>query len=173
MFHLEQFSSFQRNYTIFNRSRELNALYYTLKSQPQWTVVSGPVNSGKSKILMKVAETLRNEKQKTSIIHLDLRSRTFRNVDTFASTMLNQLRSWFSGMVHSVKKIGVKMDVTDRDIELILELTKEDPTKDPTKKRQVFFDSLSEVLPNWNWLRGYDIPTPVLIIDELIDCRLC
>ena len=97
MFHLEQFSSFQRNYTVFNQSRELNALYYTLKNKPQWTVVSGPLNSRKSTILIKVMETLQDEKQKPLTIHLDLRSRTFRDVDTFASTMLNQLKSWFSG----------------------------------------------------------------------------
>ena len=42
-------------------------------------------------------ETLWDEKQKPLIIHLDLHSRPFRDVDTFASTMLNQLKSWFSG----------------------------------------------------------------------------
>ena len=36
-------------------------------------------------------------KSKPLIIHLDLRSRTIRNVHTFASTMLNQFKLLFSG----------------------------------------------------------------------------
>ena len=135
---------------------------YTLKDLTQWSVISGPLNFGKSTLLLEAVNILKEEKRDPSIIHLDLRSRTFRDVDTFASTMVDELSSWFTDLLKSFKKIGVKMGVSDVEVELMLAKG----GQDPTKKLQELFDILSRALPNWSWLRGYDIPPPILIIDE-------
>ena len=35
----------------------------------------------------------------------------------------------------------------------------------------MLFNILSKALPDWNWLRGYGIPSPVLVIDEANQLR--
>ena len=146
---------------MFNRCREFQALRTTLKDVPQWSVISGPVNSGKSTLLLEVINNLKREKPKPSIIHLDLRARTFRDVNSFASEMLNVLSSWFNDLWESFSTMGASLSVSKVEIELIL--TKEE---EPTKRLRKLFDTLSKSLPDWNWLRGYNIPPPILFIDE-------
>ena len=50
-------TNLERNYAslkMFNCSREFQALRDTLKDVPQWSVISGPVNSGKSTLYLKL-----------------------------------------------------------------------------------------------------------------------
>ena len=53
---------------MFNHSREFQALRGTLKDVSQWSVISGPVNSGKGTLLLEVINGLKKEKPKPSII---------------------------------------------------------------------------------------------------------
>ena len=76
---------------MFNRSRELNALRGTLNDVPQYSIISGPVNSGKSTLLLEAIKTLKLESPDRSIVDIDLRSRTFRSIEAFSFTIIQEL----------------------------------------------------------------------------------
>ena len=130
---------------MFNRSRDFQALHGTLKDVPQWSVISGPVNSGKSTLLLEAVNGLKKEKPKPSIFHLDLRAQTFRDVNSFTSEMLNVLSLWFNDLSEPFAMMEARLSVSKVEIELILTKAEE-----PTKRLRKLFDALSKKLPDWN-----------------------
>ena len=62
----------------------------------------------------------------------------------------------------------------DPDIASQLELTFEiskgenstESSRESSERLKSAFDILSKALPDWNLLRGYGIPSPVLVMDE-------
>ena len=47
-----------------------------------------------------------------------------------------------------------------------IELTFEREKSRPTECLQEVYDALSKALPEWSWLKGENIPSPILCIDE-------
>ena len=61
-------------------------------------------------------------------------------------------------MVTSIREINPKLSVADVTLEI-----------NPKNVQHSFYEALralSKALPNWSWLRGNGIPTPILFIDE-------
>jgi len=56
------FTSSQRNYvTFYNRKKEVDLLCRTLKRKPQFSVVGGPVHSGKTTLILEVLRKLESQ----------------------------------------------------------------------------------------------------------------
>jgi len=49
--------------TFFNRSKELQAMETILKRNPQFSIITGPVHSGKSVLLSQVMDNIRHSRQ--------------------------------------------------------------------------------------------------------------
>jgi len=81
------------NTNLFNRTRELDTLCSTLKAKPQYSIISGPVNSGKSIILGEAMKRLKEETD-PSIVHIDLRGSIFRDFSSFSAALIQELGSW-------------------------------------------------------------------------------
>ena len=148
---------------MFNRSRELNALRGTLNDVPQYSIISSPVNSGKSTLLLEAIKTLKLESQDRSIVNIDLRSRTFRSIEAFSSTIIQELDTWYNKLFKLLlDSMKAKLSILSPQIELTLERGK----SRPTKCLQEVYDALSKALPEWSRLKGENIPSPILCIDR-------
>ena len=67
---------------FFNREREIAAFKKIFSNTPQLSIVSGPVNSGKTSLLLKIFQEI-SENEHQPILHLDLRERSFASVNEF------------------------------------------------------------------------------------------
>ena len=70
---------------FFNRQNEMNLLLTSLKRKPTFHVVTGPVNSGKSLLIRKVEEKMKNAH--VPVISINLRGISFNTVDTLVLTL--------------------------------------------------------------------------------------
>ena len=149
--------------TLFNRSKELDNLCGTLKVKPTFSIVSAPVNSGKSTLLVEVMHQLRKQSRTPSIVNLNLKSLTFRDVASFCSVIMKDLGSWLTASIPILKgsvkaqgsydgfasgEIAIE-GMTDSSSESIMGFSKE-------------LNIISKSLPEWSWLTGTDIPRPIL-----------
>lgn len=159
------------NTNLFNRTRELDALCSTLKAKPQYSIISGSVNSGKSIILGEAMKRLKEETD-SSVVYIDLRGSTFRDVSSFLAVLIEELGSWHKWLnrLKLLPHIKGKLSVSaDKNLEAQLEVTLgegRESAMESSVRLKMLFNILSKALPDWNWLRGYGIPSPVLVIDE-------
>lgn len=58
-----------------------------------------------------------------SIMHLDLRIITFRNVDSFSSMMIGELSSWYDKVMTSIKDEEAKLSVSLTDAKIDAEVS--------------------------------------------------
>ena len=101
---------------------------------------------------------LKKNKPCPSVVSLNLRNCTFRDVDAFSYHITEELNSWWKHLVTSIRDINPKLSIADVTLEI-----------NPKNVRHKFYEALqalSKALPNWSWLRGNGIPTPILFIDE-------
>ena len=69
--------------TTANRFLQQNQMMNNLlKSDPQLSIITGPVDSGKSVLLRKVIMGLKN-KRKTPVLYINLRNVSFNSVNSF------------------------------------------------------------------------------------------
>ena len=148
---------------MFNCSRELNALRGILNDVPQYSIISSPVNSGKSTLLLEAIKTLKLESPGRSIVNIDLRSRTFRSIEAFSSTIIQELDTWYNMLF---KLLPDSMKARSSILSPQIELTFERGKSRPTECLQEVYDALLKALPEWSWLKEENIPSPILCIDE-------
>lgn len=72
---------------------------------PWFSIISGPVNSGKV-LLLEFMKNWKEEKPSPSIVHIDLRTKTFRDTNSFSSTMIRELGD---RLQKSITEIGAKL----------------------------------------------------------------
>ena len=65
-----------------------------LKSDPQLTVVTGPVNLGKSLLMSKILQDIGQDKT-VPILPLNLRNVSFNSVDSLLDTLTDKFTSWW------------------------------------------------------------------------------
>ena len=98
-----------------------------------------------------------------SIVNIDLRSRTFRDVETVSSTIIQELNTWYNKLFKLLPEIvKAKLNILDAELEVTFQRAK----NRPAECLQEVCDALSKSLPEWSWLNGENIPTPILCIDE-------
>ena len=150
-------SSNEMEAKIFNRTHEIATLQSVLKVKSQFSLISGPVHSGKSTLMSEVLDRINNGKQHPSILRIDLRNHIFRDVQSFSSSMMQSLHSWSSTWF----RLPVKGEIMIPDVGGVS--LKWAPKSQPEKDLNILYEKLSKAL---SMLRGYSIPPPVLFIDE-------
>ena len=121
------------------------------------------MNSGKSTLLQEAIKTLKLENPDRSIVNIDLRSRTFRSIEAFSSTIIRELDTWYSRLFKLLPDtVKAKLSISSSQVELTFQRGKDRPTE----CLQEVYDALSNALPEWSWLKGENIPSPILCIDE-------
>ena len=80
---------------FFNRQKEIKALTTMFNMKPQLSIISGPVNSGKTSLLLKILKDI-SENHHRPVLHIDLRERSFDTVDSFASSLDREMSSWLN-----------------------------------------------------------------------------
>ena len=111
------------------------------------------------------------EETDPSIVHIDLRGSIFRDVSSFSAALIQELGSWHKRLnrlkllPHVKGKLSVSTDKNLRG-----------SVRGNVGRRKGIGHGIlsktedaiqhSKTLPDWNWLRGLGIPSPVLVIDE-------
>ena len=144
---------------FFNRKQELESVYTLLKSDPRFSVIMGPVNSGKSLLLTKVLQDLK-QKDKTPILDINLREISFDSVDSLVTTLDAKLGSWMKDFAVAARHH--KISVGAYGISFDWKLTSE-VLKPITKLNRVFNKISAKLPPQTFWGRHQ---RPIFVIDE-------
>eukprot|EP01067_Filipodium_phascolosomae_P004670 Filipodium_phascolosomae@DN2795_c0_g3_i8.p1 len=94
---------------FFNREREIQGLTSMLRAEPQLSIVSGPVNSGKTALILKILDDL-SQNNNRPVLHLNLRKRSFDTVNEFASSLDRDMHSWLDPFGEVAKRL--KLDTS-------------------------------------------------------------
>ena len=87
---------------IFNREKETKCLTNLLvNKEPQLSLITGPVNSGKSILMNHILDTLPERKPSPKTLSLNMRTLPFLNVDSFIECMNTKLPKWYQEMINA------------------------------------------------------------------------
>ena len=83
---------------LFNRANEVEFVTNLLKTnQPQLTLITGPVNSGKSMLICHVLDEPSKEIVPPKILPLNMRELPFLDVESFIESLSKDLSAWYEG----------------------------------------------------------------------------
>lgn len=167
-----QWNTFRRSYAttiqvpieqdkFFNREKEIKALTIMLNMEPQLSIVSGPVNSGKTSLLLKILKDL-SENNSRPVLHLNLRERSFNTVNEFESSLQTEMRSWLDRFKEVAKYLNIKTEGYGFKLETSVRSNVVEVS--PIERLNVLFKSMSKQLPPHSWWSGAQ--SPILFIDE-------
>lgn len=146
---------------FYNRTRELAALRQMLERKPQVSVISGPINSGKTTLILHLLEEMSKSKiEPRPILHLDLRERSFSSVDELETSLESAMASWadLCRNIFNTTEVGLKAAGASFNF-------KRDPLKrTPVERLNDLFSLISNQLPAYSLLYGKQMP--ILFIDE-------
>ena len=143
---------------FFNRKQEVDAVRKVLQKSPQLSIFTGPVNSGKTSLLLK---NLKEESDAgRAVLHIDLRDRSFRTVEGFVPAMEKEFSSWRDRLVTVAK--GMKVDLEAFGVKAGVNLGGDAPRA--IDRLDKLFNEISDQLPLGNIWKGWK--TPILFIDE-------
>ena len=138
---------------LFNRENESDFILKLLRQEtPQLSLITGPINSGKSMLMRHVIETLSNDPRRApTILSFNMRELPFVDIETFVGSFKRNLCKWYEDLI-SICSIKTKyFDVH----------WKHNP---PSLVN--LLEAMAKELKDWTWLRGYQVPTPIFYIDE-------
>jgi hypothetical protein len=144
--------------SFFNREREVRAVRGVLRSPPQLSVFTGPVNSGKTSLLLK---NLKEEADSgRAVLHLDLRDQTFQTVEGFVPALEQEFTSWRDQFVAVAKDVNIDLEALGVKTNVSLKSSQ----RREIDRLNELFKKMSNQLPSGNIWRGWK--TPILFIDE-------
>lgn len=144
---------------FFNRKQELDSLYSILKSDPRLSVITGPVNSGKSLLLRKVLQGVK-ERDNTPVLHINLREISFDSVDSLVNTLDRKLESWMEQFSKAAKHYAINL----QGYGISFEWKRTEQSLRPIMKLNELFNKISTKLPPRTFWGRHQ--TPIFIIDE-------
>ena len=137
---------------LFNREREVDFLLNLLRNKtPQLSLITGPTNSGKSMLMRHVMEVLSQDSREPTILPLNMRELPFTNVETFIMAFKRKLCKWYQRIL---TRFSIQSDYFRAEWE-----------KSPPDLADLL-EAMAKELPEWTWLHGFNIPVPILYIDE-------
>ena len=105
---------------FYNRITEINMLTRLLKSDPQLTVVTGPVNSGKSLIMSKILEDVGKDKT-VPVLPLNLRNVSFNFVESLVDTLTAKFTSWMGQIWQAAERLQLDGSVYGLDVKFSID----------------------------------------------------
>ncbi|KAF0482060.1 hypothetical protein F8M41_023519 [Gigaspora margarita] len=155
-----------REKTFFIRKRELVKFKNAFSYDPELHVVLGPPSTGKTALIHEVTS-----KGDFNPLFINCRDGQFDTPRRIYNSISSQFEPFFKKYTRHFKKLLEQGEVsyTINDIQLkvkpfgvdpfnVREITSNDVTE--------LFDNIGNALPNWTCWKGYDIPPPILVIDE-------
>ena len=140
---------------MFNRSREIERLSKLLLSPPKLSVVTGPVNSGKSKLLDFVIARLERCNGRIPVHSVNLRQGTYNSVESLVvESLSSDVRTWVDAIKESVSEVSMSQ------VRVKVNLNK----GTPLDRLNYLLQSIARELPAYSILRGKR--PPVFFIDE-------
>ena len=144
---------------FFNRKEEIEALRNVLKSDTQLSVITGPVNSGKSLLLRKIIHDMR--KTKVPVLYINLRNVSFNSVNSFITVMEEHLDSWLRQQFKAARKYRLNASAYGLNFRLERIEGKDLPV---LTKLDLLFQKISARLPPRNFWGKVQLP--IFVIDE-------
>ena len=93
---------------MFNRTREVERPSQLLISPPKLSVVTGPVNSGKSKLIDYVVSTLSQKtKRPFPVYSVNLQQGTYTSVQSLVDSLSSDVTNWLQKIQQSVDEVSV------------------------------------------------------------------
>ena len=143
---------------FFNRCQEIEKLNKLLKSEPQLSVLTGPVNSGKSILVMKIIRDIK--KAKIPVLTINLRDVSFNSVHSFVTILEKKLATWLQQYLVAADEY--RLDASLYGLHLKLGKTRRGLPSIATLD-QLFEKISAKLPPRTFWGK---IQTPIFVIDE-------
>ncbi|RGB30560.1 P-loop containing nucleoside triphosphate hydrolase protein [Rhizophagus diaphanus] len=144
--------------TFFNRKRELAEFEKAFNGDPEIHVVLGPPSSGKTALVREVT-TRGNFKP----LFLDGRLGQFDSPTDLYISISTQFKTFFENQRKLLKEINATMPYF---FELDLKLFDKKEREITFSNVNDLFRKIARALPNRNLWEGYNVPPPILVIDE-------
>ncbi|NGX52451.1 MAG: hypothetical protein KR126chlam5_00749 [Candidatus Anoxychlamydiales bacterium] len=143
---------------FFDRERETHALKYILSHKPQVSIVSGPVDSGKTTLLLKILEEESNNNR--AVLHIDLRASPFHSVNGLATSLEDNMRSWLDRFAEIAKQSN-NLNIREYEFSLKVPVSVNDS---PLERLNSLFNTMFKQLPPLSWWPAGK--SPIIFIDQ-------
>ena len=136
--------SVDSDYDMFNRLKEMDTLYQVLTSSPKLSVITGLINSGKSKLIDHVVTNL-YKKIRIPVHTINLKQGTFNTVESLVDSMSSDKMGSWLGAVKNAINIGtvsfsaVKVHFTHG--------VNSTPHRTPIERLHILMTKIAEELP--------------------------
>ncbi|RIB12848.1 hypothetical protein C2G38_2199567 [Gigaspora rosea] len=148
---------------FFNRKRELAKFKNAFSSDPELHVVLGPPSTGKTALIHEVTS-----KDDFNPLFINCREGQFDTPRRIYDSISSQFEPFFKKYTNHFKKLLERGEVSYmiNDIHLKVKPFGGNPFRITSNDVTKLLDNISNALPNWTCWSGYDIPPPILVIDE-------
>ena len=154
-----RFLSFTVEGDMFNRTREMACLSDILLSTPQLSIITGPVNLGKTLLLENVFDQLPKMSTKPTPVYLiNLRKGSFHSVYLLVSSLYGGMNSWVTKII---KNTTAEVSISAAGVKLQLKPVTNRSAIDDLNQ---LLEGVANLLLSTTLLRGPQVP--VLYIDE-------
>ncbi|CAG8810048.1 22865_t:CDS:1, partial [Dentiscutata erythropus] len=155
-----------REKVFFNWKRELDKFKNTFSFDPELHVVLGPPSTGKTTLIREVMSN-----SNFNPLFINCREGQFDTSKRIYDLISSQFEPFFKKYTDLFKRLLEQREVsyTMDDIQLKVKLFGRDPfseRKITSNDVSKLLDNIGNALPNWTCWSGYDIPPPILVIDE-------
>ena len=150
--------------TMFNRTREIAEITKVFLSKPQLSIITGPVNSGKTRFMNEVLSKLPSVTScPTPILHINLRQGTYTSVRALEESFAAKVPSWMDKISKAAKTVTLSAGPVEIKVEKATE--KEKGVEEGALKRfNKLLESVAGSMPERTHLKG--IQMPMFVIDE-------
>ena len=146
---------------FFNRDREIESFTNIFSGEPSLSVILGPPSCGKTALIRKVVKDTRVEDApRFHPVILDGRGGQFHSVENVYFSLSGQFDEFADRAMKKLDKFEI--DLTGLRISY-----SQDKDKDKKIIVSDLFDKISSKLPNWSFWSGRDVPSPILVVDEV------
>ena len=143
---------------MFNRSRELECISMMLMSSPQLSILTGPVNSGKTRLIERVLSDLPKRANIPTPVHLvNLRKGSFHSVGSLVNSFSVSVGFWLDQILSS-RSVSVSLSAGPMSFSM------QGTQASPIDKLNCLLENVANCMPSRKFLRGAQLP--VFVVDE-------
>ncbi|RGB41810.1 P-loop containing nucleoside triphosphate hydrolase protein [Rhizophagus diaphanus] len=149
---------------FFNRKREIANFKNAFNTKrPDLHIIVGPPSTGKTTLIKQVVQS---SKYLFNPIFINLRNGQFDTPQRVYDSIYSQFNPFFNKYKSLLKNIfGEKFSLEYTDFNLLYRFNNKYREKTSDDVR-ILLEKISNYLPNWDFWHNYQIPSPILIIDE-------
>ena len=147
--------SVDSDFDMFNHLREVETLYQVLLSAPKLTVITGPINSGKSKLVDHVVTNL-YKKTKVPVHTINLRQGTLNTVESLVDSLSSdKMGTWLGAVKQAIDAVSISF------VKVHFTQVNSIPFHTPIERLHMLLLKLAEKFPSYSGKQQ-----PVIFFDE-------